>query len=241
MKEIIIPIVTGLMGALITALVSIYIARRKERKEDKDRIEREKKEIFENRPEYKIVEYKDYISRTGYGIKLHSDIDVFLTKIIDIKNNGRIDAIYRKSDFNKSEWCCVIYTFENVGKTDIVATYLICNHKRTKVLLNSYTANMYLNECCLNYSVSCDKKIRCGERITIKLCYHKDHVIESCFDAILSLGIKDVNGNYWEQPLFVPFDKLYDSFRITFQEFRNDILTEDAEAWFRENKGSIYD
>lgn len=233
METIIGTIVSAIVSALIATLTTMAVERRKEKRRKIENDKKEKKEIFENRPEYAIVDYKDYISRTGYGIKQECDLDVFLTRIIGIENNGRIDAIYQKEVFNPDEWCCVIYILKNVGKTDISVSYIICHHKRTKVLLNSRFAKEFLNNRCLNYSESCDRKIRVGETLTIKLCYHKNHVIESFVDAILSVGMRDSNGHYWEQPLFIPFNKIYDSYRVSHAEFRSDILTDDAEECFQ--------
>lgn len=234
MKEIIIPIVAAMMGALISAVVTLYVQKRKEKREDKEKLQLRKKEVFDNRPEYKIIGYKNYIDRIGYGIKQQCDINAFLTTIVDVKTNGRVDAIYRKKDFEKSEWCCVIYKLQNVGKTDIIVTDLVCHHKRTKALFNSNYAEKFLNEKCLNYNVINDKKIRVGEIFTLKLCYHKDHIIESVFDAILSIAIQDVNGNYWEQPLFIPFNKIYDSYQISYKDYHSDITIDEAEECFKD-------
>lgn len=233
METIIGAILSAIISAIIATLTTLAVEKRKEKRHRIENDNKEKKEIFENRPEYAIVDYKDYISRIGYGIKQECDLDVFLTRIIGIERNGRIDAIYQKEDFNPEEWCCVIYTLKNVGKTDISVSYIICHHKRTKVLLNSRFAKDFLDARCLNYSESCDRKIRVGETLTIKLCYHKDHVIISSIDAILSVGMRDSNGHCWEQPLFVPYNKIYDSARVSPTEFRSDILTDDAEECFQ--------
>ena len=234
MEEIIIPIITAIVGGLIGGIFTLIVAKRKENREESLRLQKERKEIFDNRPEYKIVDYKEYLNRPGYGIKQQCDIDIFITPIKDIKINGRVDAIYDENSFNKKEWCCVIYELENVGKTDITVTYVICSHKRTKVLFGSSVANKFLEAKCLNYSESCDDKIRVGEKITLKICYHKDCIIASMFDAIVSIGIKDINGRCWEQPLFVPYNKIYDSYLIPYKQFRANILTEDAEECFKQ-------
>ena len=233
MKDVIIPIITALIGALITAVVSLYIQKRKEKREDNDKKSKARREIFENRPEFKVVDYKNYLNRIGYGIKQATDVDAFVTSIVDIKLCGRVDAIYKKEHFNSKEWCCVIYTFKNVGKTDVIITHFVCHHKRTKVLFNTSTAQAFLNSKCLNYDTSFDKKIRVGESFTFKLCYHKDAIYESFMDAFISINMKDSNKNCWSQPLFAPFDKIYESYPITYQEYRNDISIEDAEECFQ--------
>lgn len=234
MEDFFIPIITSIVGALIGGFFTLIISRKKEKKEESLRLQNERKEIFKNRPEYKIVEYKNYIGRVGHGIKKETDLDVFMTPIHHIEINGRVDAIYDEKFFNNDEWCCVIYVLENVGKTDIAITHVLCNHKRTEVLMGSNVAKMFLDTKCLNYSESCDDKIRVGERIIIKICFHKDCVIYSFIGATISIGIQDVNGNCWEQPLFAPYNKIYDSYRLSHKDLRSDILTEDAEECFKQ-------
>lgn len=91
-ETIISSIISAVLGAIIAAVTTLVIERRRENKRLQEKAEIERKEIFENRPEYKVIDFKDYISRTGYGIKQICDLDVFLTSIIGIKNNGRIDV-----------------------------------------------------------------------------------------------------------------------------------------------------
>ncbi len=233
MKEFFVSIISAIIGAVISAVVNLYIQKRKEKREDKEKVFQHKKEIFDSRPKYKIIGYKDYINRVGYGIKQQCDIDAFLTSIIAVKTNNGVEAFYREENFNITEWCGVIYTLENVGKTDILVTDLVCNHQRTKALFNSHNANEFLKMQSLNYSVMLDKEVRSGETITIKLCYHKSHVIESVIDAILAVVVKDANGNYWKQPLFAPFNKIYDSYRISHEDYRSFVTTEAAEECFK--------
>ena len=62
--------------------------------------------------------YEDYISRTGYGIKQKCDIELFVARIETVTissdmKNGTVYAHYREQDFNKKDWCCVIYTLKN--------------------------------------------------------------------------------------------------------------------------------
>ena len=96
MEEIIIPIITAIVGGLIGGIFTLIVAKRKENREERLRLQKERKEIFYNRPEYKIVDYKEYLSRPGYGIKQQCNLDIFITPIKDIKINGRVDAIMMK-------------------------------------------------------------------------------------------------------------------------------------------------
>ncbi|MCH5152602.1 MAG: hypothetical protein J1F68_01390 [Clostridiales bacterium] len=234
METIISSLISAIVAALIAALTTIFVERRKEKNRKSEQQEQNSKYAFENRPEYKIVDYKDYTSRTGYGIKQKCDIDIFMTSIVDVEVQDRVEAFYCEKDFNQSEWCCVIYTFQNVGKTDVSVTDIICNHKRTYVIFQSDFASGYLSHKCLNYSESSDKKVRVGETITIKICYHKDHIIRSAISANLSIGLVDSNGQCWKQSLFAPHNKIYDSFRVPYGRYHSDLRTDDAEECFKD-------
>lgn len=65
MNDIIIALVSAIIGGVVT----LFIERRKERREDKKENEKEKKKIYEERPELKITEYKEYLSRPGHKLK----------------------------------------------------------------------------------------------------------------------------------------------------------------------------
>lgn len=45
--------------------------------------------------------------------------------------------------------------------------------------------------------------------------------------------MRDDNGVYWVQPFFAPEDKLYESRKITYHEYRNAILPDQAIECFK--------
>lgn len=237
-NEIIIAITSAFVGALITFLFTLLLDKHKERRDNELEARKERIDIFQNRPEMVIVDYKDYISRTGYGIKQKSDIELIVAHIEKItvtgnKKNDVVYAHYREDDFDSKDWCCVIYTFKNVGKTDISTLDIICNFKRDTCIFNSENAKKWASDNMLNYWYCYDKKIRVGETITVKFCYHNDRVIAGPVSAIMSIAMQDDNGRYWLQPLFAPLDKLYDSRQISYKEYCDNISSEIVEECFK--------
>ena len=114
-KEIIIAVVSAVIGSFITFIFSFLLDKRKEKREDRLEARKERIAIFQNRPEMAVVDYKDYISRTGYGIKQTCEIDLFVAHIDKVtatgnKKNDVVYAHYRDEDFESKDWCCVIYT-----------------------------------------------------------------------------------------------------------------------------------
>ena len=122
--EIIAAVIGAVVGGVATHITTMLVEKRKERREDMAEARKVRNEAIQNRPEMKIVEYKDYTKRAGYGVKQKCDIEVIVAHVEDVvvtgeKKSERVEAQYRAEDFNSDEWCCVIYTFKNAGKTDI--------------------------------------------------------------------------------------------------------------------------
>lgn len=236
--EIIIALIGAAFGAIITFITSLIIELYKQKRSEKIVKQKEQKEVFINRPEMALIDYKNYISRSGYGIKQTCDIDLFVAHIEGITTTGNekndvVYAHYRDEDFNSKDWCCVIYTLKNAGKTDISTLNVICNFKKDTCIFESENAQNWATNNILNYWYCHDKKIRVGETITIKFCYHKEHVIASQISAIMSIIMEYDNGRYWRQPLFAPEDKLYDSYQISYKSYRTDISVAEAEKCFK--------
>lgn len=230
-------IISAVLGGLITLIISLLIEKRKEKRELALEMERQRKETFQNRPEFEITDYKNYFKRTGYGIKQPCDVEVFIVPIDNISLEGDdksiVNAHYDMSLFDKVKWCCVIYELRNAGKTDISYIDVICNEQKGTCIFKAANAEKYADHLMLNYSVLCDKKIRAGQTVTIKFCYHEECVVSGMFSALTSLGITDDNDHIWLQPLFAPEEKIYDSRPISAEEYRGYIKTEKAEECFR--------
>ena len=119
--EIIIALISALAGGVITLLTTLVVEKRKEAREDRLAAHKERNEIHQTRPEMDIVEYKDFLSRPGYGIRQKCDIELFVAHIdhVSIKTNGKkgrkkrewVLAHFHPENLNASEWCCVIYVF----------------------------------------------------------------------------------------------------------------------------------
>ena len=237
-NEIIIAIISAIFGGVITYITSFILEKRKEKREDRIEARKERKLIFENRPELEIVDYKDYIKRTGYGTKQKCDINIVVAHIENVlvsgeKKGQRVEAQYRMEDFNPEEWCCAIYTFKNVGRTDISAMDIICNYKKDTCIFDCDNSVSFAANHLLNYSVCFDKKIKVGETVTVKFCYHKDRVISGMLSSIMSVGLEDSHGRHWIQPLFAPTEKIYDSRMVSYKEYITEIREDSAIECFK--------
>lgn len=237
-NEIISAIVGAIVGGLATYITTMAVEKRKERREDMAEVRKARNEAIQNRPEMKIVEYKDYIKRTGYGVKQKCDVEVIIAHIEDVvitgdRKNKRVEAQYRMEDFNPEEWCCVIYTLKNVGKTAISAIDIICNYKKDTCVFSCDNCITWAANHLLNYSVCFDKKVRPGETVTIRFCYHKERVITGMMSPIVTIGMEDDNHRYWIQPLFAPTEKVYDSRMISYKDYIVEIRADSAIECFK--------
>ena len=78
-----------------------------------------------------------------------------------------------------------------------------------------------------------DKKIRVGETITVKFCYHKERIINGTLSAIMSIGLEDCNGRHWMQPLFAPTEKIYDSRMVSYKDYISEVRVDAAIECFK--------
>lgn len=244
MSEIIRSAISAIIDSIINLVAAKKSQERKEQRADAIEAKKEQKEIFQTRPEMSIVEWKNYLSRPGYGIKQKCDIELFVAHIdsVTVEGNGKrgrkkrehVLAHYSSDNLNLKEWCCVIYTLKNAGKTDVSTTDIICNYKRDTCIFDCDAIEWCVVNNVLNYSKCYDRKIRCGEKITLKLCYHKDRIISGMFSAVMAIGMKDDNGRCWRQPLFAPEDKVYDSRQVTWKEYREELRPDSAIECFKQ-------
>lgn len=234
MNAIISAIISAVTGAVAGGVVTLLLDKRKERREDKKERQKEKKEIYDKRPELKITEYKDYLDRPGHKLKKECDINVFMTRMEKVSvENDIVTAHYNKEFFNEQEWCCVIYEFKNVGGTDIQTVAPICTYKKDAMFCNVVNAQMILEQGLLCYSTLYDRKVRIGESFIMRLCYHKDCIGTGMLSSNMLMGIEDSNNRYWAQPLFAPYNKIYDANRITYEQYQDYLLPDSAIECFK--------
>jgi len=121
-----------------------------------------------------------------------------------------------------------------VGKTVVYGVDIISNYKKDTCIFNVKTVEeRVIKSGILNYSELLDKRIAPNESFTLKLCYNKDKIITGFISAIFEIGMRDDNDTYWVQPFFAPEDKLYESRKISYQEYRDSILPDKAMECFQ--------
>lgn len=223
MIEIIASILGGLVGGLFTFLGVKMTIKYEERKDQREKEEKIKADC----PRLEIVDYKgEHI----YDKEEPSNITMILSKIDKYDVKVTPSFYYDKRITEPSEWISVNYTLKNIGGTEIVHLYFTSNLVRSISIFNiSNEDNIYsYNNKLLNYSVFLDKSIKPQETINIKICYVTDRIIESSLNsAVVSIWLIDTNNHWWEQPLFAPYNRIYNSNRSSHQKWKEstDIIT----------------
>lgn len=229
-------VISGIVGAVSGAIAGGVIScvfnylndKRKERREDKKEQEKELQDRFEKRPEFKIIEcYKE-----ESNVDVAADCKVLNVVVSEFKasvEQNFVYANYAPEEFNAEERFCICYKLENVGKTDISATSLMCEDKRHFSLFSEYLANDLMKSRCLHYSAYLEHKIRVSEQFYLVVLYHKNHN----YLPALNIGMKDSNGHFWTQQLMLPGDRIRDSRSVEYRDYMEDLETDVAEDCFK--------
>ena len=157
-NEILLATICAFISAIVSGIVSIITTVLVERHKEKRILLKEKREArrdaFFKRPEMEIIEHKNYLSRQGYGISKQCDIELFIASPEQIVNQEEktVYLKYRQEDFDRSRWCCVIYTLKNVGKTGISA-FVLNNPKSSAKIFIACLTSFIVEQTSISKSV----------------------------------------------------------------------------------------
>lgn len=227
-SEIISTIFGAIAGGIVSCIFNYVNERRKERRADLKELQKENQRFFENRPEFKIVDCQEF-SGTFLNDPRKEELRVVVAEFKDSVEGDFVHANFSEDEKNINDWISVWYKLENVGKTDISSISLICQDKRHFCLYEDTSVDYLMKKRCLHYSAYYDNKIRVGEVFEIEIFYHNAHD----YLPMLDIGMRDSNGNFWMQPLFIPCKKMGECCRIEYKDFIEAERTEVAEECFK--------
>lgn len=228
-RDIIVSVISVIVGSVVTFSLTQLASKNKEKKQLK-------RDTYDNRPEFDIINYYDYTETPGKGIDEECDIDVFVSKIKNVdydRENDDLKINYFDDDLNKDNWCCIIYELKNAGHIDISSFDVVCKDKKYCSIFSTNILNLYIEKGFLNYFICYDKKIRVGQTVKIKFYFNNDRITGGPLSAFMSILLTDDHGSLWEQPLFLPDNKIYDSRRINYKEYKRNKSTDDAIECFK--------
>lgn len=223
--------ISAIIGGLIKYLLDRLNERRKNKKERLFKLEEQHKD----RPEFVITSMKDYLSRPGICINSQPcDLEVFVAYFDKVNiENGIVSAEYNNDILDKKDWVCRQYTLKNVGKTVVYSVDIISNFKKNTCIFDVKSIDEDIfNNGVINYFECLDRRIAPYESFSLKLCYHKERIQAGSMSAALTIGMEDDNRTNWIQPFFAPENKVYESSRIPYQEYREMRLPDKAMECF---------
>lgn len=230
-EKITIAAISAITGGFIGYLFDRLKEMKKNKKEALNKIEEQRKA----RPEFVIIDMKDFFDYPGEFIdNSPCDIEIFVAGINNVSfYNEQIFVEYDNSILDKKTWVCRQYTLKNIGKTAVYVVDIISNYKKDTCIFDVNTMEYVVRYGVLNYYKLLDKRIAPDECFTLKLCYNKDKIIVGTFSAIFEIGMRDDNNVHWVQPFFAPDNKLYESRRISYKEYRESLMPDTAIKCFR--------
>lgn len=122
MLEILIPILTTIIGAVLGSLGTFLITKYKYKREEQKRQEEEKKKLIEDKPDFEIINFWDFEQFSKLKKKT-ADLDVFVSNLTGVDTGSRFRAIYDKSDLDRTNWVIQRFEFKNTGKTEVMHLY----------------------------------------------------------------------------------------------------------------------
>ena len=208
-------IIGGLIGGLFTFFgVKITI-----KHDDKRKHQEELKKAFETRPRFEIVS----LERKENSIDEASDLSALMIHIDGFQvNRGRSEFSYDLKAKDYKNLVCFEYRLKNIGLTEIDDVALVCNLYKDTALLDLKDSNVYIDQKFLNYVVYCEKRfIKTNDEIIVRIYFLKSKIIVGTLGASCSLYIRDINGRYWHQPIFVPDKSIESSSLSSYKDFKN--------------------
>ncbi len=229
-------VIGSILGGLVTGLFTVYIFKQTVRVEEERRKQDKIEKYTRLKPELEISGYKNYLEENEYVNQDDIDLDVFVCAILDVKVGLGITIVYDQEAADVNQWVSVVYRFRNIGKTDIEAIYVTSSSQKNTAVFKCIGDRVAtsIKHGMLDYCATYDKKVRVGDKFSVRINYLKNRVIGSSLSASLGIILEDANNNFWRQPLFAPIESIYHSQQITYKEFRSEVNPADAIACFKD-------
>lgn len=213
-------IIGGLISGGLTLFGVWLTIRYYRQKDEKERLERERKEREARKmrmPNFEIIDYKTY---DHYNKNDECDLELYFDKPRDVRNeNGVVNFYYPDDVLDEKKYCSYVYELKNVGKTEVVNFTVYTTSKHYTCLIPIKELKTIVDEKYVSYSDLSDNKLKIGDTIKIKIIYNKERVLGNMLSASLNIACQDIFDTYWCQPLFAPFEKVYDANEITAEQY----------------------
>lgn len=224
-------ILGGLIGGIFTFLgVKMTINHENLKSLDKKHDEKVK-----NKPRLEIIGKTEFTEYNEKNFEI-TDLDCIILPIKKYKSVcSRINFYYDETSLDKNNLCYKEYVFKNTGLTEIDYICVTTNVYQTTALFELSNYDAFINCHALNYDACSNKYfIKPGETIKMRFYYLKDQIILSPMgNATITIWLKDINGSFWSQPLFLDRDNIDKSYENDYKDFRDAIDVRTAIECFK--------
>ena len=207
-----ISIASAVVSGIMAGLFTVYIERRKQKREDMKKIEEIHEKANEKKPRLEINNY------AGIGVadklpvlRKEKPFTLLALYILDFKdNNGKPTFIYDDGALNKNNYVCVEYYFINSGLTEIKEICFTSNIPKTMALFDLNNDMQLVKNQMLNYEAWHDQRyIKPNDRIVVRIYYVKNMIPKTTFASPeIIIWLKSVDGYIWRQSLYSPLEQI---------------------------------
>ena len=217
----------GIFVGWILSLISTMYFNKKEEKQRKEEIERQRKQKqFENKPEL-------FIENTM--CKSNIDMEIFMgTFDVKYDKERKYKIVYSEGIKNKNNHNYKDIVIKNIGKSYIDRLDIISTNKKGIILCDYELLDDLVTDESVWYSYCYDRKIRVEESIKIRIYFEKNKHPYTLFSSTLAFLFEDQNHNYWEQTFFYEKNKVYPPYGISYREHREATSIDDAYECFEQ-------
>lgn len=212
----VLSILASLVGGVFKGVPLAWVQHRKNKKE-------EKAAIYRNRPEMAIEKYEFYEPGKIPNIESPRNLEIFVARF---NSAGVLDNnvnLYQETDLRREQWCCAEYHLKNKGNTNISCLTLSAVAQQNASVLELDRMQSAFANRHRQYVVYYDHKIRVNDDIILRLYWNAERVSANMVSAAFKLNLEDENGRFWYQPLFAPENQLYDSKQMKYEEYKKEI------------------
>lgn len=230
--EVVISIIIAIISLVVSILAYIQTSKNNkftqklELERRKDELEKKRKEQINNRPQFEVVSYSNNLSNPGYVHDDSFNFDVLFLpyKSLNCDMDNYSDLYQRKDIYNKKdEWVSFEFELKNIGKSNLQFYYLLNGMEKVGSLVNLKNEQYYKvlidSKGCEHCVTSTKNDVAIGEKIKIKINFHKDYIASNTFSTSFLINMKTEDGECWQQGLFLNNYEKNQSYKISNKEF----------------------
>jgi len=222
----------GLIGGIFTFLGVKLTIKHEKNSQEKEML----KNTFEKKPRLEILSVRHYETNMGYISRSHIDIKALFLVIKEVTLNDRPSVYYDEAALKEENLVFFEFEMKNTGLTEIEDICITSNNPQRVAVFNKEKREFYINKHRLNYDLwEHNICIKPGQSLILRTYFLKNNEdFPYKGAATASIWLKDVNGDFWVQPLFIREGDIYNSKPTTYKKLCESTDVDSAIKCFRD-------